>query len=277
MFVSTYYLSTYLLYLPLPLPTEPSSHLYCILFLKNWLLLFKPISLYHTQLYLFFWFSPSFSHCLFLLFLTFPYWLIIYKPLFFIHYFLLLFQHPCFLSSFLLYLYPSHPPVFLPPILLLLSFCWLPFYFFLPALTLSFSFSCIPPYWLPLLKVYTYLTIICITAYLPIQLSTIYLCLYFCLCFPDSYFYNLSPATQLFQVFCRKMVPTFSLLYSLPFFSCLPYWLILYFKIFIYFWLCWVFVSACRLSLFAADRAYSLFVVGRLLIAEPHSRAGELQ
>lgn len=156
-YVSTCHLSTYLPYLPLPLPTEPSSHLYCILFLKNWLLLFKPISLYHTQLYLFFWFSPSFSHCLFLLFLTFPYWLIIYKPLFFIHYFLFLFQHPCFLSSFLLYLYPSHPPVFLPPILLLLSFCWLPFYFFIPALTLSFSFSCIPPYWLPLLKLYTYL------------------------------------------------------------------------------------------------------------------------
>ena len=36
--------------------------------------------------------------------------------------------------------------------------------------------------------------------------------------------------------------------------------------LFIYFWLCWVFVAACGLSLVVASRGYSLVVVSRLLI-----------
>ena len=37
--------------------------------------------------------------------------------------------------------------------------------------------------------------------------------------------------------------------------------------LFIWFWLCWVFVAACGFSLFSASGGHSLAVVCRLLIA----------
>ena len=40
-----------------------------------------------------------------------------------------------------------------------------------------------------------------------------------------------------------------------------------FFKLFICFWLCWVFIAACGLSLVAASRGYSLVAVWGLLIA----------
>ena len=40
----------------------------------------------------------------------------------------------------------------------------------------------------------------------------------------------------------------------------------IYFKIY-FFWLHWVFVAVCGLSLVAASRGYTLVAVGRLLIA----------
>ena len=39
------------------------------------------------------------------------------------------------------------------------------------------------------------------------------------------------------------------------------------FYLFIYFWLCWVFVAGCRLSLVAVSRGYSLVGKHRLLTA----------
>ena len=39
-------------------------------------------------------------------------------------------------------------------------------------------------------------------------------------------------------------------------------------KIFIYFWLCWVFVAVHRLSLVAASKGYSVVAVHELLIAK---------
>ena len=37
--------------------------------------------------------------------------------------------------------------------------------------------------------------------------------------------------------------------------------------LYVYFWLCWIFVAACRLFLIAESRDYCLVAVHRLLIA----------
>ena len=54
------------------------------------------------------------------------------------------------------------------------------------------------------------------------------------------------------------------------------------FYLFIYFWLCWVFIAACRLSLVAANRGYSLLEVRAFLsamasVVEPGLRGSRAQ
>ena len=44
------------------------------------------------------------------------------------------------------------------------------------------------------------------------------------------------------------------------------FWL-LFLTVFIYFWLCWILVAVCRLSLIVVSRGYSLIAVLGLLIA----------
>ena len=44
------------------------------------------------------------------------------------------------------------------------------------------------------------------------------------------------------------------------------------FLIYLFLWLCWVFSTACRLSLVAANRGYSLVAVASLVVAHGFSR-----
>ena len=88
-----------------------------------------------------------------------------------------------------------------------------------------------------------------------------------------------SPGMSFLHSFLPPSLPPF-FLFFLP--SFLPFFFFLSFLFIYYFWLCWVFVSACRLSLVVASVGYSSlwcagFLLWWLLVAEHGLQACGLQ